>query len=151
MTNPTNFLKPEHRKIVERFTSFPPTQVESLADRLGAHIWEGEQKTSLHFDGSYGYIIVREDMPYIRKRYFKAKGLAMLMLLDRPYVSDQVYIDIATEIIMPERLIREYCALNRCDPKYHPIIAETFKVTLPALKLRLSQLGLVSEEENEPA
>lgn len=154
MSNAIRFLDPKYRLIVDRFTAFSPTDVDGLSRRLDAYIFQNrepnENTPALHYelDEERVWVTLREDLTESQRRFFLSKALAAFMLRFRMPVSSETLIDIATEIILPERLVSEYCALNRCDPKYHPLIATHFLVPLPALELRLKQLGLYNKEND---
>lgn len=154
MSNPIRFLNPEHRPVVKRFISFPPADLQGLSDRLGVAVGYAEQPEPLdvHFMDGFNIIYLKSGMSESKTRYFLAKGLAKFMLRDREYLSNQMLANIATEMIMPEVVVRDYCELNNCDPKYHPQIAKHFKVSLSALKFRLGSLGYrVGEDDSELA
>lgn len=157
MKDPISFLDPKYRPIVKRYTSFSPSQINSLAKRLGVFVEyydpENDNEPALHYEEhlGFGQIWIRSDISDSKKRYFLAKGLSRWMLKDRMPVSEQTLSDLATEIIMPAQLIAEYCRLNNCDPKYHEKIAQHFIVTKAALQFRLKQLGFVWEDEAENA
>jgi len=153
MNNPFGFVSPEDRVALERFTAFAPVDLEGLADRLSVVIAGLGGVASLHYDFTNGqnFFYVDHTMTEGRQRYFIAKGLAAWMLKDKPNISDNTLVAIATEIIMPSRLVKEYCEINNCDPKYHGTIAKHFKVTLEALQLRLKQLGYSWKDESETA
>ena len=157
MRDPVGFLDPEYRPIVDRFTAFSPTNIEGLAAKLGVTIFkhqdDSDPELQYVFDKGSSAIFLRSTNTVSRQRYFAAKGLAAFMLRNRLPVSDLTLSDIALEIIMPSRLIGEYCRLNNCAPQYHPRIADHFKVTVEALRHRLKSLGYSwpLEEEQEVA
>lgn len=147
-------LDKSDQKILRRYISFSPTDLWRMSEDLGATVFDVEDIEKYQVDRRNGAIIVmlNPSVSPTKYRYYWAMALAEIMLA-RVYKnpSELKISDLAIEMLMPEKLIDEYCALNNCDPVYHERIAEHFEVSLTGLRLRLKELGYSWDDQGEAA
>ena len=147
---------------VAPFLKAAPVDVKSIAERLGVKVWElpdlpATISGKLFFDpingGSSGFSIgVNGREGYKRKRFTMAHELAHF-LLHKDLITNGILIDdalyrsdlssreeveankLAADILMPRNLINELTSQGIRDVA---ALAEMFKVSIPAMKIRLN-------------
>lgn len=127
-----------------RFTLFAPVDLEGFAGRVKMSILyvDGDVFSFARYLQGYTEVQIPNTWSKSKQRFEIAKGLAMTIYDWEKDPNGRKLEDLTLEIILPEKLVQEYCAINECSPEFHQEIADYFKVSLRGFRFRLKQLNL---------